>query len=301
MENKKGSRFIDRTGIRIGYIIITGLSDEKYIDPNTGKEYYKWNYLCDCGNKGNSVWSNLLRGKKFKQSCGCNKGGMRDTLLLYNEGLKKCTSCNEIFELKEFSVDNSRFIGLSSYCKKCKSVSDTKYRENPAQGRESLLKKKSEYYTKVRTEDPERYDRWAKNNRENRNYSQEYQRIQSDELLKSKDSIRKLLLSSLKVRNITKSKLVMKTEDILGCKFEFFKIHIETQFKEGMNWLNHGEWHIDHKVPLMVGETVDEIIKLNHYTNFQPLWANENLTKNNKMLEEHNQLHFELLGRHIQL
>jgi hypothetical protein len=298
MDTKKGHRFTDRTGIRIGYITITGLSDNKYVDPSTGKEYYKWNYLCDCGNNGSSIWSNLIRHKKLKQSCGCNIGGMRDTLLLYKEGLKKCSSCNEILKLTEFNVDNRASIGLASYCRKCKNISDAKYRENPAQGRESLLKKKLEYYTRVRTEDPERYDRWAKNRRENRDYSQEYQRIQSDELLKSKDSIRKLLIASLKVRNITKSKLVMKTEDILGCKFEFFKIHIETQFKEGMNWFNHGEWHIDHKVPLMIGETVDEIIKLNHYTNFQPLWANENLTKNNKMLPEHNQLHFELLGRH---
>lgn len=298
MDTKKWHRFIDRTGKRIGYITITGLSDEKYINQKTGQEYYKWNYLCDCGNNGSSIWSNLIRHREFKQSCGCNIGGMRDTLLLYQEGLKKCSSCNEILKLTEFNVDNRTSIGLASYCKKCKSVSDAKYRENPAQGRESLLKKKSEYYTRVRTEDPERYDRWAKNHRENRDYSQEYQRIQSDELLKSKDSIRKLLLSSFRVRNISKSKLVMKTEDILGCKFDFFKIYIESQFKEGMNWFNHGEWHIDHKVPLRVGETIDEIIKLNYYTNFQPLWANENLTKNNKMLEEHKELHFTLLNRH---
>jgi hypothetical protein len=298
MDNKRGSRFIDRSGLLIGYITITGLSDDKYINPTTGKETYKWNYLCDCGNIGLATYGNLVRNMKFKQSCGCNAGGMRDTLLLHKEGLKKCGSCNEILELCEFGIRKKTLTGFASSCKKCKSITDRKYRENPAQGRESFLKKKSEYYTRVRTEDPERYDRWAKNNRENRDYSQEYKRMQSNEITRSKSAIRRLILSSLKIRNISKSKLVMRTEDILGCKFNFFKIHIESQFEEGMNWFNHGKWHIDHKVPLDIGETVDEIIKLNHYTNLQPLWADENLTKSSKILEEYNELYFSLLDRH---
>ena len=299
MDNKRGSRFIDRTGEHIGYITIKGLSDDKYINPTTCKETYKWNYLCDCGNIGLATYGNLVRNMKFKQSCGCNVGGMRDTLLLHKEGLKKCGSCNEILELCEFSIRRKTLTGFASSCKKCKSITDRKYRENPAQGRESFLKKKLEYSIRVREQDPERYNKWLQNRRGVRDYSKEYQRIQTDEVLKAKDVIRKLVLASLKVRNISKSKLVMRTEDILGCKFDFFKIHIETQFKEGMNWLNHGKWHIDHKVPLDIGETVDEIIKLNHYTNLQPLWADENLTKSSKILEEYNELYFSLLDKDI--
>jgi hypothetical protein len=299
MDKKRGGRFIDRTGEHIGYITIMGLSDGKYINPTTGKETYKWSYLCDCGNIGMATYGNLVRNMKFKQSCGCNAGGMRDTLLLHKEGLKKCGSCNEILELCEFSIRRKTLTGFSSSCKKCKSITDRNYRENPAQGRESFLKKKLEYSVRVREQDPERYNKWLQNRREVRDYSKEYQRIQTDEVLKAKDVIRKLVLASLKVRNISKSKLVMRTEDILGCKFDFFKIHIETQFEEGMNWFNHGKWHIDHKVPLYIGKTVDEIIKLNHYTNLQPLWADENLTKSSKILEEYNELYFSLLNKDI--
>ena len=46
-----------------------------------------------------------------------------------------------------------------------------------------------------------------------------------------------------------------------------------------MNWENRGLWHIDHIIPLATAKTEDEIIRLNHYTNLQPLWAIDNLKK----------------------
>ena len=47
---------------------------------------------------------------------------------------------------------------------------------------------------------------------------------------------------------------------------------------------NHGEWHIDHIIPLATANTYEEVIKLNHYTNLQPLWAKDNLSKGSKIL-----------------
>ena len=49
-----------------------------------------------------------------------------------------------------------------------------------------------------------------------------------------------------------------------------------------MSWSNFGECHIDHKIPISWGKTEDDIIKLNHYKNLQPLWAEENLSKGNR-------------------
>ena len=42
--------------------------------------------------------------------------------------------------------------------------------------------------------------------------------------------------------------------------------------------------HLDHIVPLSLGETEEEIIALNHYSNFQPLPPKDNLKKNNKLI-----------------
>jgi len=50
-----------------------------------------------------------------------------------------------------------------------------------------------------------------------------------------------------------------------------------------MTWCNMGEWHIDHITPYASARTEEDIIKLSHYTNLQPMWAEENLTKNNRI------------------
>ena len=49
-----------------------------------------------------------------------------------------------------------------------------------------------------------------------------------------------------------------------------------------MTFENHGEWHLDHIKPISLAKSEEEIIELNHYTNFQPLWAKDNLSKSNK-------------------
>jgi hypothetical protein len=51
-----------------------------------------------------------------------------------------------------------------------------------------------------------------------------------------------------------------------------------------MNWSNRKEWHIDHIIPLSSAKTEEELLKLFHYTNLQPLWANDNIKKSNKIL-----------------
>lgn len=74
-----------------------------------------------------------------------------------------------------------------------------------------------------------------------------------------------------------------RTETILGATFEAVRNHIENQFKHGMNWDNYGDWHIDHKTPLAVAKTESELLPLFHYTNLQPLWKHENLSKGKRL------------------
>ena len=51
-----------------------------------------------------------------------------------------------------------------------------------------------------------------------------------------------------------------------------------------MSWENQGEWHIDHKIPLSSAKTEEELYKLCHFTNLQPMWAIENIKKGSKIL-----------------
>ena len=73
---------------------------------------------------------------------------------------------------------------------------------------------------------------------------------------------------------------------ILGCSVDTFKQHIESQFKEGMNWENHSlkGWHYDHIEPISRAKNYDDLLRLNNYKNFQTLWAKENLSKSNKWI-----------------
>lgn len=105
-------------------------------------------------------------------------------------------------------------------------------------------------------------------------------RLKEDHLYKLKKNIRSLVSLSFRNNGYTKKS---KTYGILCCSFEFLKEHIEKQFKQGMSWNNRSEWHIDHKIPIATAKTEEEIIKLNHYTNLQPLWAIDNLKKGAKL------------------
>ena len=77
-------------------------------------------------------------------------------------------------------------------------------------------------------------------------------------------------------------------EKLLGCTVSFFMKHIESQWKEGMTWDNYGYrgWHIDHIIPCSAFDLTkeEEQKKCFHYTNQQPLWAEENMKKGAKIL-----------------
>jgi hypothetical protein len=77
-----------------------------------------------------------------------------------------------------------------------------------------------------------------------------------------------------------------KANVILGCSFSEFKLHLEKQFLPEMGWDNRNKWHLDHIIPISLANSDTEIILLNHYTNFRPLWAKDNITKGNKLIED---------------
>jgi len=94
-----------------------------------------------------------------------------------------------------------------------------------------------------------------------------------------KRNIYRSIRTFFKNEGITKNS---KTIDIFGCSFEEFKKYIESKFEPWMTWDNYGNWNgypkeintswdLDHIIPLSSAKTENDIIILNHYTNFQPL------------------------------
>lgn len=79
-------------------------------------------------------------------------------------------------------------------------------------------------------------------------------------------------------RRIARSKPA-KTEELLGCTWQRAKCHIEKQFTDNMSWDNHGEWHIDHIIPLSSAYDEYTLSLLCHFTNLKPMWAKDNLSK----------------------
>jgi len=75
-----------------------------------------------------------------------------------------------------------------------------------------------------------------------------------------------------------------RTKQLTGCELPFLKGYLEAKFTEGMTWENHGEWHIDHIKPCCSFDLKEEEEqkKCFHYTNLQPLWASDNLSKGGK-------------------
>ncbi len=101
----------------------------------------------------------------------------------------------------------------------------------------------------------------------------------TDVMQNLKERMRSRLQAFLKYKNLTKSKTTL---EIIGCDWETLKEHIESQFKDGMSWENRHLFHLDHRIPLVSAKNEQELKKLFHYKNLQPLWAKENLIKGKK-------------------
>lgn len=73
----------------------------------------------------------------------------------------------------------------------------------------------------------------------------------------------------------------------LGCSIEELKNYIASKFEPGMTWDNWSKtgWHLDHIIPLSKFDLTDpeQFAKACHYSNLQPLWAEDNLKKGGKL------------------
>lgn len=205
--------------------------------------------------------------------------------------MKKCTKCQIEKEENEYYKRKDGKDGLYAYCKGCDKIMGDRYRKENS---ERIKARNAKY----RKENPEKIKatqaNWAKNNPEKRRSSQarwvrnnpkkllkhqskwQKEKIKTDPLFKLKRNLRCRTAQCFSKIRINKP---VNTKTLLGAEWVEVKTHIEEQFTEGMTWENHGEWHIDHIIPLASAKYLDEIVPLCHYTNLQPLWAIDNIKK----------------------
>jgi hypothetical protein len=217
--------------------------------------------------------------------------------------MKVCTKCKVEKEVINFSKHKLRKNGINNWCKMC----DKEYRLKNKDKIKQMSLKNKDYYKNYREKNKLLKTEYDKNYREknkeklkikNKEYrknnieklkikNNEYvkNRYKIDELFKFRSNVKNNIRFCFK-RGKNQFSKGAKTEVILGCTIEFFKEYIESLFDKQMNFKNYGKWHLDHIIPISNATTEDEIIKLCHYTNYQPLWAKDNLSKSNKIIQK---------------
>ena len=177
---------------------------------------------------------------------------------------------------KEYYLNNKE--KKSEYHLKNKEKIKEYNKEYHLKNKEKILEYSKEYYLKNKKKLLEQIKQYQLKNREKINNRQKNRR-KTDPNYKLVDCLRRRLNHAIK--GTSKSKSTLK---LLGCTIEQFWIHLEKQFQPGMTRDNHGEYHIDHIRPCSSFDLTDpkQQAKCFHYTNLQPLWAKENISKGAK-------------------
>lgn len=193
---------------------------------------------------------------------------------------KVCTKCNIVKSVDGFYKDRRGKHGCRSVCKECVKKSDKVYRE---ENRE----KETERMREWRKNNPEKAKKSYLNhrvkniNRLRKEALEKQKKNRKDPIYKLKESIRNNIRKSMIRKGVNKTS---KTTQILGCSFEEFRLHIESQWEKWMSWDNRGlyngefnyGWDLDHIIPISTAKSKEDIIRLNHFTNFQPLCSHTN-------------------------
>lgn len=224
-------------------------------------------------------------------------------------GSKICCKCGIEKSREEFYARKKATDGLRTRCKSCESEDSKITRSKPeSQIRTKAYKSTDEYksksreYMRKKLSDPdallvhrERSRKvrstavgLAKCRAANLRYAKTHQngtyaKYENDPLFKERFDFQRSLCAALKAKKSIKKFWWL---DILGCSVAELKARFETMFTEGMTWQNMGEWHTDHIEPLKVNTSHEDFIRLSHYTNLQPMWAEYNRIKCDKSPEQ---------------
>lgn len=198
--------------------------------------------------------------------------------------MKHCPTCDTWKILTDFNKQSSSWDNLARMCRNCYC----EYKNNKRKTDEKY-KLSDILYNEKYKESGRRYEvskiRYQSKKDEINKKSIEYnkKRYHTDPYFKVVSCMRTRLSKLLRLKNADKNN---KFYQYLGCTKVDFIEYFQAKFKEGMTWENHGEWHIDHIKPCASFNLLDEEEqkKCFHYTNLQPLWAFENLSKGSKII-----------------
>jgi hypothetical protein len=217
--------------------------------------------------------------------------------------MKVCSRCKEEKSLLEFGIDKKTKDGRNCYCKECAKIRGREYRVknlDKVTASKQKWKDNNPDYTKSYYDQNKEFvksqaRKYRANNleicreREKVKYVKDKPRrrkylkkkYDNDPMHRLKVNVRSRLAHYIKKDGIT-------TIDLIGCSYDQLKKHLESQFKPGMTWDNHGQngWHVDHIFPLAKAKDKEHLYSLCHYTNLQPLWWIDNLRKGDKLPEE---------------
>jgi hypothetical protein len=224
------------------------------------------------------ICNNILLKNQKKFCCGeCKK--------MYNKYNKKIK-----IEFKHCKICNKLFLSRSKMNIFCKSLSCQKevlkimrkrYHEKK-KIKNLNIEKKCIICEKLFKPKNLHYKYCSFDCRKKRNYKVEHQKIKVKYYKDINYRLSVLLRTRFKraIKNNSKKESAIK---IIGCSIEDLKKYLENQFKPGMSWENYGfkTWHIDHIIPCFKFDLskIKEQRKCFHYTNLRPLWAKENLTR----------------------
>jgi hypothetical protein len=217
-------------------------------------------------------------------------GIKKDHQIINNIEMKHCPTCDSWKELTEYNKQSSSWDKLARMCRLCycnykndKRKNDEKYKENDAlynikYNESGRRREVSQLRYKAKKE--EIIKKCVEYNKKQYN---------TNPYFKAVSSMRTRINKLLREKGADKFNNFYK---YLGCSKDDFIKYFEAKFKEGMTWDNHGEWHIDHIKPCASFNLLeeDEQKKCFHYTNLQPLWAAENLSKGCKYFNENNNI-----------
>lgn len=203
---------------------------------------------------------------------------------------KVCKKCLVDKLLSDFNKNKNTNDGLQVNCIVCnKEYKKQYYIDN----KDKILEKHKEYYIENKKIIIDRVKIWGDNNKD------KVGQYKKDYVEKNRDFINLKIIQRKKDDPILKLKMLYRSKtnkilgsnrestfDLIGCSPSELKSYLEKQFKGGMCWENHGlfGWHIDHIIPLSSAKSDDELKKLCHYSNLQPLWAIENIIKRDKII-----------------